>query len=887
MERRALPTGTVTFLFSDIEGSTRLVQDAGTATFTEALEQHHAIMRAAFQAQDGVERGTEGDSFLVVFSDAGAAVRAAVEAQRRLTEASWPGEIGIRVRMGLHTGLGVLGGDDYVGIDINKAARIASAAHGGQVLISDATRALIADRLPDGVRTEIVGTYRLKDIARPERLHQLEIRGLGSAFPPVRALDVRRAHLPPDATSFIGREHELERVGHLVAERRLVTLTGPGGTGKTRLALRVASAIADGFADGAFFVALAAVDDPGGIPVAIASTLGLPEDPRRPAHDIVVGWLQERELLLVLDNLEQIAGSGAVVSHLLASTPNVRLLATSRSPLRVTGEQEFMVQAFGAPAGDATALETSDAVRLFVDRARLVRPDFSPDAADLERIAEICAHVDGLPLAIELAAARLRLLPLAAIRDRVGRPLDALVGGPADAPSRQRSLREAIAWSHDLVDQGAQALFRRLAVFAGGWTPEAAGAIAGGPPVADVETALGSLVEQSLVQRASETVDRLAMLPTIADFAREKLDASAEGSRLTAAHAAYFRRLAETVDREAQGGAARRWFDLLEADLDNVRAAIDRAVNGGDPSTALAIAAALRPFWLQRNRGGEGLRTLTALVDRAVPSGSPEFAAATAAAAAMATWLGDYATGRRMGELSVAAHRLLDDASGLGDALGSLAFATIEVDPSVALELNRESLDAYVSVGDVGGQGQALLGRATAQFAIGHLADVRTSLEQSVNLCREAGDHYFAMFASLFLGRIKILMDDTPGGVAEYRSVLAASHRLDLRLGIAVALDYLAEVAVWADDVGTGVRLAARAARIKEELGGGIPPRMGGALDPLDVGRRTMSAEAFEACTNAGRAMDLESAVAEAFGIAPPAQVRAAPHGDGAETPPP
>ena len=875
-----LPTGTITFLFTDIEGSTGLLDALGDSY--RALQDRHAeIIREAIAEEQGHEVRTEGDSFFVVFRTPVQAVRAAVSAQRRLAAQESQG-VRLHVRMGLHTGEGVAGGDDYLGIDVNRAARIAAAGHGGQVLMSEATRALVSDRLPDGVAIRTVGSYRLRGLQGAERIHQLEVSGLPASFPPLRALDVRRAHLPPEGTKFIGRHEELSALVRLATERRLITLTGPGGAGKTRLALRTAAEVADRFADGAFFVALASIRDPALLPGALISELNLAEDASRATVEVVRDWLRERELLLVLDNLEQIEGAGRMLEDLLAAAPGLRAIATSRSPLRVAGEQEFPVPPLSVPVrdADAEALAASEVVELFLDRARLVRPDLEPHDEDLDTIAEICRRLDGLPLAIELAAARVRLLSLGAIRDRLERRLDALGHGASGAPDRQRSLRQAIAWSHDLLGEPERALFRRLAPFVGGWTLDTAGEVAGGPPVVDLEESLEGLVLQSLVQSSpSGSGDRFTMLPTIGEFAADRLEASDEAAEIRRRHRDFFRRLAEDALAQADGPDGGAALDRIEADLDNLRSAIDAAASSDDPAQALAIAAALRPFWLQRNRSAEGLRILVELSDTAPIPHGPELAAATASAAAIATWLGRYDVGRRMGGFSVEEYRRLDDRWGLAEALGSFAFATIEVDVEEALRLNHESLTIYGELSDVRGEGQALLGRATAQFAQGRLAETRASLQRSLELLRQAEDHYFALFCSVFLARINMLMGDIAAGMDGYRGVLETSQRLDLRLGIAVGLDYVGEVAIWAGDVARAVRLGAAAARLKDDLGGGVPPRMGGALEPLVVGRSELPPAVFEAELTAGRVMDIETAIADALAtrrpVSVPAPVRA------------
>ena len=843
-------------------------------------DDHMRLMREAIDQGHGTEIRTEGDAFFVAFSSAVDAVTTAVIAQRAFTVHPWSHGRALAVRMGIHSGEGRLGGDDYLSIDVNLAARIAAAGHGGQVLLSEATRAIVEDRLPGGVRSQPIGSFRLKDFPGPQRLHQLEIAGLPSAFPPLRALDVRRAHLPPETTTFIGRDAELEALAELLVERRLVTLTGPGGTGKTRLALRTAADVAGRFRDGTFFVGVEAIRDGAALPAAIASALSLLEDRDRASDDVVRDWIRDRELLLVLDNLEQIEQAGPVVDHLLSSASDLRILATSRSPLHVAGEQEFPVPPFRAPAADAGAseLEASEAVRLFLDRARLVHPQLSAGPEDLAVIADITMQLDGLPLAIELAAARVRLLSLTAIRDRLGRRLDALARGPSTVSTRQQSMREAIAWSYELLDPAAKALFSRLGVFVGGWTIEAAAAVCGGPPVTDIEAGLEALLMQSLIQSSTAGDEsRFAMLQTVGEFASDQLQAGGEADEVAKRHAEFFRGLAEEALGSSQGPEGDAWLDRLENDLDNLRAAIGGASASGQPDQALAIAAALRPFWLQRNHGAEGLRWLVTLADEAGVADGPELAGATAAAAAIATWLGDYAAGRRMGELSVGAYRRLGDRWGFAEAIGSLAFATIEIDPAAALSLNQESLETYRELGDIRGEGQALLGRATAQFALGRLSETRESLERSIELLRQSGDQYFALFCGIFLGRIKMLTGDARGGIGEYRSVLESSRAMDLRLGIAVALDYLGEVAIWAGDVARAVRLGAAAERIKEDLGGGVPPRMGGALEPLVVGRSELPEAEFVAEVERGRAMDLDSVIAGALAIEPPTDIPPSP----------
>jgi non-specific serine/threonine protein kinase len=579
-------------------------------------------------------------------------------------------------------------------------------------------------------------------------------------------------------------------------------------------------------------------------------------------------WLREREVLLVLDNLEQIEGAASAIDGLLVDAPRVRVLATSRAPLHVAGEQEYGVPPFLVPdpASDPVTLEGSDAVRLFVDRARLVRPGFMPSAGDLTVIADIARRLDGLPLAIELAAARVRLLSVTAIHDRLAHRLDALAVGPATVSRRQQSLRETIAWSHDLLGDAGRVVFRRLAAFVGGWTYEAAEAVVGDSAVGAVDVALERLADQSLIQAmpVGET-PRFTMLATIGEFASELLTTSDEAAEIMTRHVAFFRAFAERARADSDGPAAGAWFDRIETDLDNIRAAIERAEGHGDIESALAIAAALGPFWLQRNHAAEGQRFLVGLVDRAGRSDGPEFAAAAATAGYNAQWLGDHAAGRRLGELSAEAYRRVGDRRGLAFALGIVGFSTIELDPRRGLELAEANLELYQELGDVLQQGRMLVSVATAQFALGRLSDARASLERSLDLARQAGDQFFPLFVGIFLARIKLLMGAMPEGIADYRSMLLTARGLDMRMGIAFGLEYFSEVAIWADDMPRAVRLAATAARIKEELGGGVSPWIGGMLEPLILGREQLPAAEFDREVAAGRVRDIDTAIEEAL----------------------
>jgi class 3 adenylate cyclase len=467
----AVAAGTVTLLFSDIEGSTRLLRRSGEA-YPELLERHRTLLREAFERHGGRVLGAEGDEFFVAFESAAAAAAAAADGQRALAGHDWPDGDAIRVRMGLHTGEPRLVDGGYVGLDVHHAARVMAAGHGGQVLVSHATRSLLGD-----VELRDLGEHLLKDLAGPQRLYQLELDGLPGDFPPLNTLDNRFTSLPAVPNAFVGRERELAEAGELLArdDVRLLTLIGPGGTGKTRLALQVASGLVDELPGGAAFVSLTPVRDWELVMPAIAQALGLREQPEESALETLAEYLRDKRLLLVLDNFEQVADAAPLLAELLAAAPGLKMLVTSRSTLRLSGEHEFPVPPLPVPpagaARDAGTAGQYASVRLFTERAQAVAPGFRLTGQNVGAVAEICRRLDGLPLAIELAAARVRLLPPQALLARLGDPMGVLTGGPRDVPERQRTLQKTLDWSFSLLSPGEQALFACLGVFAGTFGP--------------------------------------------------------------------------------------------------------------------------------------------------------------------------------------------------------------------------------------------------------------------------------------------------------------------------------------------------------------------------------------------------------------------------------
>ncbi len=591
-----LPAGTVTLLFSDIEGSTRLLQRAGDA-YAELLAEHRRLLRESFERHDGHVVDADGDAFFVAFASASDAVAAAADAQRALAGHRWPEEHEIRVRMGLHTGEPQAIDGRYVGLDVHHGARVMAVGHGGQVLVSESTRAL----LDESVQLRDLGEHRLKDLSGPQRLYQLQIDGLDAEFPPLNTLANRPTNLPVLANALVGRDRELEEARELLAREdvRLLTLTGAGGTGKTRLALQVAAEQLERFANGVFFVSLAPVRDWELVVPTIAQTLGLREQPYEPLTETVTDYLRSRQTLLLLDNFEQVVAAAATLSGLLASAPGLTVLATSRTPLRLSGEQTYPVP----------PLDREQAVRLFVERAQAAVPGFELDG-NADAVTEICERLDGLPLAIELAAPRVRTLPPPALLRRLDQRLGLLTGGARDADERQRTLRATVEWSYELLIDSERTLFSRLGVFIGGSRLDAAEALCDpdGELGIDLLDGLESLVDKSLLlQRPDPDGEpRFWMLETIREFALERLAADDALEDARERYARYFRGYAEQIDVEARTGDQAALFALLEADNANFRAALDWAQETRAGELMLGLATALARFWIARGHVAEG-----------------------------------------------------------------------------------------------------------------------------------------------------------------------------------------------------------------------------------------------------------------------------------------
>ena len=599
-----LPSGTVTFLRSDIEGSMAHARVLG-ARYDQLNAEHAALVRAAVAKHGGEVVRTEGDAFFAVFTEADTAARAAVDVQRAMAGHAWPEGHQLRLRIGLHTGAATRAGDDYGGFEVSRAARIAAVGHGGQIVISDPTRALLAADLPDAWRIEDLGRVRLKGVAEPEPLFGLTAPGLATRFDPLRSDSSRAAHLPQRLSTFVGREAELATLGELLGSTRLLTLTGPGGTGKTTLAIELARRHAMDYADGAWFADLQAVTDVAQVRAQLAHALGVFDGPAGPASERLLPFVSERELLLIVDNFEQLLGASDVLAELLAASSATRVIVTSRAPLRLTAEQEYAVQPLSRESGAGM----SEAVRLFVERARKSRPDYDPRDEELAAIDRLCRLVDGLPLAIELCAARISVLPAERIHDRLSRRLPLPGSGPRDLPARQRTIEDTVVWGLELLDEPLQRLFARLGVFGTSFEleqaePVCADLVAG----VDVLEGLAQLVEQSLLTRLEDPIGgvRFGMLEPIRMVARARLDASGEGEEFRARHARAYLALLDGIFPMHHEPAVPTWLVRLEADDDNLASATTWAIEARATAEALGLVGYLWRYWVHSGRLADG-----------------------------------------------------------------------------------------------------------------------------------------------------------------------------------------------------------------------------------------------------------------------------------------
>jgi predicted ATPase/class 3 adenylate cyclase len=826
----SLPAGTVTLLFTDIESSTHLVHELEADVYVRALEAHRRLLREAVAAHEGVEVEMQGDSFHFAFADPNEAVAAAQEAQRALEEHPWEAAP-IQVRIGMHTGVPLLSGNLYAGLDVHRAARVMGAGHGGQVLVSESTRALLTDRF----ELRDLGEHRLKDLLAPVRLYQL---GEGD-FPPLRSL--YRTNLPVPATPFLGRHRELEELGVLLRDpaTRLLTLTGPGGIGKTRLAVQTAAETAEQYEDGIFWVGLAPVREAALVTSTIAEALGAQGD--------LAEHIGSKRMLLVLDNLEQVVGAAPELAELLSACPGLTLLVTSRERLHVSAEREYAVPPLREP----------EAVALFHERARATGTEITGNG----EITEICRRLDQLPLAIELAAARVKALTPRTLLERLEQRLPLLAGGPRDLPRRQQTLRSTIAWSYELLTPDEQQLFARLAVFAGGCTLDAAEHVCD----AELDT-LESLLDKNLLRRTS---DRYWMLETIREYAAEQLDRSGRASALRQRHAEFFLALAELAEEGWRGPDQPIWLARLIAEQTNVRRALAWLESAGDFDGVLGIVGGMAGFWTTRGAWLEGVGWLRPALASTERQRTRNRARALVTGTTFTWCLGDLETARGYGEEALAIFRELGDTGSVGQALASLGVvATTQGDVEKAQRLGDESIPLLRAAGD-------RLTLASVANNLGYLAmgqgdhgRARPLLEESLALYRELEREDGAMAQCLFN---RALLHFRSGleteAIASAQESLGLSDRIgDVRSTI-YSLVLIASLTARQGNPLAGAELLGAADAERQRLGLALEELEQALYEEARQDLRVVLGEAgAEGAIRAGRSVSLEAAVELALG---------------------
>jgi predicted ATPase/class 3 adenylate cyclase/DNA-binding XRE family transcriptional regulator len=933
----AAPSCTVTFLFTDIEGSTRRWEQHPTA-MPSALARHDAILRTATEAHSGVVFRTVGDAFCIAFASAPSALRAALHAQRALHRQAW-GAVGpLRVRMALHSGAVELRDGEYHGQPLNRIARLLASGHGGQTLLSLATEQLVRDQLPPDVSLRDLGQHRLKDLTHPEQIFQLVTPDLPADFPALNTLERRRHNLPAQPTALIGREQAIATVCGLLrrADVRLVTLTGPGGMGKTRLALQAAAELLDDYEDGVWFVNLAPISDPALVAATVAQALGVRERGGWPLLDQLKDYLSEKQLLLLLDNFEQVAAAAPLVGELLVAALRLNVLATSRMSLHLSGEREFGVSPLGLPPqpipretteviaiggpprrpSETTVAELTqyEAVRLFIERAQAVKADFAVNNANAPAVAEICYRLDGLPLAIELAAARVKLFPPEALLTRLGSRLKLLTGGARDLPERQQTIRNTIDWSYQLLEESEKKLFTRLGVFVGGYTLEAAEAVcnADGDLRMDVVDGIAALLDQSMVRQEEglEGEPRFTMLETLREYAVERLEASGEAEPLRRRHAEYYLTLAETAELYLFGAEQVAWLDRLEAAHDNLRAALAWSQTAADGAEIGAcLASALMAFWAPRGHDSdarvwmEGALALSSMLPTAVRA---RLLAETAHS--VRATRGKSERAQALGIQSLALYRELGDTWGIAKVLRFLGWLAYDQGDQASMQARfEESLALYRELGDPWGFASSLQGLATWLLYQGHHARARILLEESLALCQKSGNRHGIAQALQLLGNVLRMQGDDAQAAAHLVKSTALFRELGNKAMAASSLNRLGYVAEHQGDLPAMAAHFSESLALGNELGDqwtiaksliglavalraqGQPQRaarlfgaaealydiIGQIMNPLDrteydrnvtVARAQLGEAAWAAAYAEGRAMTLDQAIAEALG---------------------
>ncbi len=850
-----LPTGTVTFVFTDIEGSTHIVERLGDAGFADVLEQHHRLVRKAFHT--GVEIRSEGDAFFYVFASAKESVAAAIAAQRFLAAHTWPTGGTVRVRIGLHTGEGLLGGDDYVGLDVHRAARISASGHGGQILVSARTRAAAHDGPGGDVVFRDLGVHHFKDISEPERIFQVTAPGLDLSHPPIRSLDATPNNLPAPSSTLVGRTKELEEVIDLLGHVRLVTLTGPSGSGKSRLATAVASQVLGLFRHGVTYVALEGLHSSGHVVPAIADALRIRDDGPTPRLEAVAERLGNGPHLLVLDSFEHLLEAAKDVGLLLEMVPELRVLVTSQSLLRLRVEHVYRIP----------PLVPAEAVELFASRVAISDPSFTVTDANGGLVSALVERLDALPLALELAAPHVRLFGLDGLLARLSGRLD-LSAGLTDTPERHHTLRHAIGWSYDLLSDQEQAVFRQLGGFERGFALDAAERVVAPRLATAVVPGIATLLDKSLLQKSISNGEiRFVMLDSIQEYALQRLDDADELADVVERHAAFYAGLAEQAGPQLGATGQGVWLDRLATELDNLRAVARRGIAAAAPDPGLRCFGAAWRFFHRRGHMLEATSTLEQLLS--IPTASPEARAiGYTGLAALLYWQGRYDealdqyhqartffrdSGDRFGEAE-ALFGLSTTSSLMGNAQGGQEFA----------ELARA---AYEDAGAPDGVHKVVSAQSMAFWSSGDLTRALETWAEAEALLGAAGDRAEELQSRAAQAVIGHQLGRSDEALSTLRGLLDDMEAVGDVTGLTLVLDFSAAILA-EHNPRDAVVLDGAATRHREELGGGLKPETIGLPDAREVAGQVLSPAELDELLKRGEALDLDEAVQLARSVA-------------------
>ena len=899
-----------TILFTDIEGSTRLWEQEGER-MAAALAQHDARAHAAVERNHGTIVKTTGDGLYAVFSDTLDAVNGAVQLQQALVDPAVTGGIPVRVRCGLHLGVVERRNNDFFGSPVNRTARIMSVAHGGQIIVSEAVVDEIRARLPVPITLRDLGTVRLKDLSTPEHVYQVLHPDLRQDFPALRSLEATPNNLPQQLTSFIGREHEVAKVEELLKTTRLLTLLGMGGLGKTRLSLQIAADTLDAHPDGVWFVDLAPIRDPSLVADTLAQVLGVREEPGKPLTQTLCAHLKPLKALLILDNCEHVvAACAALANALLRAAPNVQIIATTREALRVPGEQTFPVLPLALPDRTASveALSRSEAVQLFLDRAQLQKPGFALNEKEAPAVAELCSRLEGIPLALELAAARMRSMSIQDINKRLNDRFKLLTGGGRVLLERQQTLRALVVWSYDLLSDSEQRLLERLSVFVGGFDLEAAETVCGADPLApeDVLDLVTSLVEKSLVMFDElESGTRYRQLETIRDLAREYLNKREDAAAIAVRHCDHYLLVAKAAKQGLQGTEQAKWAKRVEAELDNLRAAIVLALDGVvDPVLAVKFEVALMGFWMLRGYSTEGRNYVrAALALPAVQASDVAHAHALYVGAALADAQGDHLEALRLADACLALRRGMGNPVEVAAALSLLSLVRLHAgDTTSARESEEEAVEIFRELGNRIGEGIGLvhLGEICAYVAddagarryfeqciaiareleywemesecerllgelaleSGDVAGARAHFARSLQICRDAGDKRDEATALWWIGKADLAVGDAASARARFDEALYAFQTFEMNAEMLGCLEDHARLLQCLGCVDDAVRLYGAVENRREAMALSRPPRRAQRWhEQIAAARSTLGVGAFEAAWAAGQAWGIADAI--------------------------